>query len=96
VQEPAVHDGPEHLPALLLDPERADGELDQQRGVPREDADLSGNPPRDHHLRVARPDLALRRDDVNIHGHAYAASIVFPCSTASSMPPTSRNACSGR
>src|SRR5215210_1702717 len=97
MQEAAVHDGPDLPPrGLLLDPQRADRELDQQRGVAREDADLARHAARDHHLRRARPDLTLRRDDVDVDRHAYAASMLLACATASSMPPTSRKACSGR
>jgi len=46
VQETAVHHG-EDLLARVLDPQRADGEADQQRHVARQDADLA--------LDAARP-----------------------------------------
>src|SRR5688500_2536946 len=69
--------------------------MDEQRGVTREDADVAVDPVADHFGGLSGPHLALRRDDVHLERH-YAASRVFACSTASSIPPTRKNACSGR
>ena len=63
---------------------------------PAEDADLAVDAARDDLDGLADPDLALGRDDVDLDRHGYAASICFACSTASSIPPTRKNACSGR
>src|SRR3954451_2053349 len=107
VQEAAVDDRA-GLAALDQHAERADRELDKQRRVATEDADLAVDATRDELLDVACPDLADRRDDVHLDGHQRRlrvgcvrpseapASICFACSTDSSIPPTRKNACSGR
>src|SRR5262245_5490926 len=95
MQEPAIDHGA-GLGALGQHPQRPDGELHEQRCVPAEDPDLAVDAARDQLLDIAGPDLALRRHDVDLDGHYAAASICLACSTASSIPPTRKNACSGR
>src|SRR5439155_16795224 len=69
---------------------------DQERRVAAEDPHVSLHTGRDHHLGGSRPHFALRRDEVNFDAHVDVDSICLACSTASSMLPTRKNACSGR
>src|SRR4029079_14231069 len=107
VQEPAVDDRA-GLATIGQHPQRTDRELHEQRRVPTEDPDLAVDAARDQLLNVARPHLPDRCDDVDLDGHRRApafgclsaiyaaASICLACSTASSIPPPRKNACSGR
>src|SRR5918994_266320 len=98
VHESALDGRPFPSSILALDPKRGVGQADQQRRVTDEDPDIALDAVRDDHLRGSRPDLALGRDHVDLErGHPYAACFIFSAAwTASSTPPTRRNACSGR
>src|SRR6185437_1793069 len=71
-----------------------------QRCVVGEDAKLAARSGHDQHLGIPGVGDALRRDHLDgirrVLGH-YAVALSFSAaSTTSSIPPTSRNACSGR
>src|SRR5262245_40528709 len=92
-----------HLVVQQPDPGLADAQVGDQRGVAGEDAHLALHARRDDHRRVALVDRPLRgehadRDALALLGAeagAHAAAISDACSSASSMPPTMKNAPSG-
>jgi hypothetical protein len=69
VQEPTVGDGLPPRAVLLLDLQGSDRELDEQRRMSGQDADVPVDTVRDDLGRLARPDLPLGRDDVDVEGH---------------------------
>jgi hypothetical protein len=69
VQEPPVDDRDVPRVGLVLDPERADRQPDQQRGVAVQDANLAFRPTRDDLDRGAGPDLAIGGDERDLQGH---------------------------
>src|SRR5262245_32681782 len=60
-------------PGLVLDPQGADRQADQQRRVAGQDPDHAVGPACDHHLGLAGPDLALGRDEMDLERHLYGA-----------------------
>ena len=96
MEEAAVDDRDQPRAVLQLHPQRRDRELHQQRGVPPQDPDHPVRAVGHEHLNVARPQLLLGRDQMDLDRHEPTVSSCLPCSTASSIPPTMKNACSGR
>src|SRR5262249_14791715 len=88
------------LPGDGLDEERPDRELDEDRDVAVLDAQLTLHAAGDHDRRLARPRLALGGDEEHVerrrHAQAPTPASCFACASASSIPPTMKNACSGR
>ena len=93
--------GHEPVLAVLAPGERdanlAAGENRQHGLVPGQDADLALDGLRDHHGRLARPDLLVGRDDAHVergHDQPFSFWICAHFSSTSEMPPTLKKACS--
>ena len=59
------------VPSSARTVDRADVERADEGGVPGEERDVAAaDGAREHHLRLPRPEDALRRDDFDVQGHA--------------------------
>jgi hypothetical protein len=97
VEEAAVH-GHRGAAAAGVDEHRPDGQGGQQRRVPGEHAEVAVDPAGADEVGLARPHLPLGGDQVHLQaGHGYSSPpSCLAFSSASSIPPTLKNACSGR